>query len=97
MIHGRILVAALAVLASPPVALADEGGISFWLPGQYGSFAATPAQPGWTWTSVYYHTSVDAGAGQQFPRGGMLVRNSTAPLAESISAPCRPSGDAPAG
>ena len=53
-------------------ARADEGGLSFPLPGIYGSFAATPAEPGWSWATVYYHSSVDAGAGQSFPRGGQI-------------------------
>ena len=43
-------------------ALADEGGVSFWVPGFFGSLAATPQQPGWSLTNVYYHTSVSAGA-----------------------------------
>src|SRR5262245_32775472 len=59
--------AAIAVLAAASVlfsqaALADEGGVSFWLPGFFGSLAAAPQQPGWTLTSIYYHTSVSAGA-----------------------------------
>ena len=44
------------------VALADEAGTSFWLPGIFGSLAAAPGQPGWAFASVYYHTSVSAGA-----------------------------------
>jgi hypothetical protein len=36
---------------------ADENGLSFWLTGQFGSFAATPGQPGWTWVTAYYHPS----------------------------------------
>ncbi len=45
---------------SPLVAHADESGISFWLPGLYGSLAATPATPGWSVAAIYYHTSVGA-------------------------------------
>ena len=56
--------------ALPHVAAADEGAISFWLPGLYGSFAATPVEPGWSFATLYYHASVDAGADQAFPRGG---------------------------
>jgi hypothetical protein len=41
-------------------ALADEGGVSFWLPGQFGSLAAAPAVPGWSWAAIYYHTTVGA-------------------------------------
>src|SRR6267154_1695168 len=44
------------------VSLADESGTSFWLPGSFGSLAATPGTPGWAVASVYYHTSVSAGA-----------------------------------
>jgi hypothetical protein len=51
-----------AVIAVPTVATADEGGVSFWLPGFFGSLAAAPQQPGWSLTSIYYHTSVSAGA-----------------------------------
>ena len=42
-------------------ALADEGGVSFWVPGFFGSLAATPQQPGWSLANIYYHTSVSAG------------------------------------
>ena len=36
---AAILLAALCTTAAAP-AHADEGGVSFWLPGQYASFAA---------------------------------------------------------
>jgi hypothetical protein len=53
--------AASAVLAlSPDVSRADESGISFWLPGLYGSLAATPTTPGWSLGAIYYHTTVNA-------------------------------------
>src|SRR5262245_53718653 len=51
-----------ALISAPTIAAADEGGVSFWLPGFFGSLAAAPAQPGWSLTSIYYHTSVSAGA-----------------------------------
>lgn len=63
---------ALALLAIPPTAFADEGGVSFWIPGFFGSLAAAPGSPGWSWISIYYHTDVSAGAGAQFPRGGRV-------------------------
>jgi hypothetical protein len=44
-------------------AYADEGGVSYWLPGRFGSLAATPQVPGWSWAEVYYHTSVGASGG----------------------------------
>jgi hypothetical protein len=40
------------------MSLADEDGVSFWIPGFFGSLAATPQQPGWSLTSIYYHTDV---------------------------------------
>jgi hypothetical protein len=64
--HRRRLGVAAIVLA--PVimfsdcALADEGGVSFWIPGLFGSLAATPQQPGWSLATIDYHTSVSAGA-----------------------------------
>ena len=58
----RCLVAA-AGLSFAPAAMADENGISFWLPGLFGSLAAVPQTPGWSLTSIYFHDSVGAGAG----------------------------------
>ena len=52
-------VAALLVLPFQ-TAQADEGGVSFWLPGLFGSLAAVPVTPGWSLASIYYHTSVGA-------------------------------------
>jgi hypothetical protein len=43
-------------------ARADENGISFWLPGLFGSLAAAPLTPGWALSTTYYHTSVTADA-----------------------------------
>jgi hypothetical protein len=62
----------LAFAAATPAARADEGGVSFWLPGQFGSLAATPGTPGWSFASVYYHTSIDAGGSKQFNNGGSV-------------------------
>jgi hypothetical protein len=61
------------VVSGPNVALADEGGVSFWLPGLYGSLAAVPQQPGWSFANIYYHATVSAGgdvaAARQFSIG----------------------------
>jgi hypothetical protein len=56
-----ILFAGLLAVTSSALR-ADESGTSFWLPGQYGSLAAAPGTPGWALATVYYHTSVSAGA-----------------------------------
>jgi hypothetical protein len=53
-------VTAAALLLSPEISKADEGGVSFWLPGQYASFAAAPLVPGWALGTVYYHSNVSA-------------------------------------
>jgi hypothetical protein len=60
---GFVGIVALLVAFSrgPDRALADEGGVSFWLPGLYGSLAAAPQQPGLSAAAIYYHTSVSAG------------------------------------
>ena len=54
------LTVALALVSQ--ASLADEGGVSFWIPGFFGSLAATPQQPGFSSASIYYHTTVSAGA-----------------------------------
>jgi hypothetical protein len=58
-LHGMIIGIALLI---PQAALADEGGVSFWVPGFFGSLAAAPQQPGWSLATIYYHTSVSGGA-----------------------------------
>ena len=55
------------------LAYADEGGTSFWLPGQYGSLAAVPAEPGWSMPLVYYHASTDADGSKNFASGGRIT------------------------
>src|SRR5690349_2241284 len=51
---------ALGFAFSPAPSLADAGGVSFWVPGLFGSLAAAPPQPGWSSALIYYHTSVSA-------------------------------------
>jgi len=58
----------LAVHGIPNDARADEGGVSFWVPGFFGSLAATPQQPGFSLALIYYHTSVSAGGDVAFAR-----------------------------
>lgn len=66
-----LLALAIGSMASSP-SRADEGGLSFWLPGLYGSLAATPGVPGFSFATVYVHPSANAGAGKAFPRGGRI-------------------------
>jgi hypothetical protein len=65
---AAVAVGAIA-LSSQPV-LADEGGVSFWLPGSYGSLSAVPGVPGWSFSTFNYYTSVSAGKSVDFVRGG---------------------------
>ena len=84
----RLAVASLlgiaASAAAVKIAAADEGGVSFWVPGFFGSLAATPQQPGFSLATLYYHTSVTAGAdvaaARQVSRG-----NITANLSANLS------------
>lgn len=55
------LLAAGAVAMTAPSAKADEGGVPFWLSGQFGSLAAAPQVPGWSFANTYYHGSASAG------------------------------------
>jgi hypothetical protein len=56
------IVLAPAIMFFSECALADESGVSFWVPGFFGSLSAAPQQPGWSLANIYYHTSVSAGA-----------------------------------
>lgn len=47
-----------AVISLPAASFADEDVVSFWLPGIYGSLAAVPQQPGFTFTAINYFDSV---------------------------------------
>jgi hypothetical protein len=63
----------LIYLVTPHGVRADEGGVSFWLPGLFGSLASLPSDPGWSVTSLYYHASVNANASKDFLLGGKIV------------------------
>src|ERR1700755_17650 len=76
--RAGICVAVFTAIAAfgPRPASADQGGISFWLPGAFGSLAATPLVPGWSLGAIYLHSSVHAGGDVAasrtiaFPNGG---------------------------
>jgi hypothetical protein len=74
---------AVAITARP--AIADEGGVSFWVPGFFGSFAATPQQPGFSLATIYYHTSVSAGGNVAVARQ-VHFGNITANLTGNVTA-----------
>jgi hypothetical protein len=50
----------VAAACATDKALADEDGVSFWIPGFFGSLATVPQQPGWSLTSILYNTNVSA-------------------------------------
>jgi len=85
-------IAALAlgiIVSAPRGTLADEGGVSFWIPGFFGSLAATPQQPGWSLATIYYHTSVSAGSDVALAREittGRIPINLSASLTASLDA-----------
>jgi hypothetical protein len=62
--HSRSALSTVALLAllalAPNQARADEGGVSMWVPGFFGSLAAAPQVPGWALATIYYHPSVTA-------------------------------------
>ncbi|WP_029081643.1 transporter [Bradyrhizobium sp. th.b2] len=66
------IVGTLALATMPRTALADAGGLSFWLPGAFGSLAAAPAVPGWSYATIYLHLQSSGGRGANFvlPGGG---------------------------
>ncbi len=91
--RGRWCLAASTLLSAMVLfsqcALADEGGVSFWVPGFFGSLAATPQQPGWSMADVYYHTSVSAGGNVALAREiqiGQVPANLTARLNATVNA-----------
>jgi hypothetical protein len=68
--------------------MADEGGVSFWLPGLFGSLAAAPQLPGWSFADIYYHATVSAGgevaAARQFALG-RFTRTATVSLNANVN------------
>ncbi|WP_146610979.1 SphA family protein [Polynucleobacter paneuropaeus] len=49
--------------------LADEGGVPFWMSGQYASMAAVPSQPGWSLVLMPYVYSGSADKSKNFQHG----------------------------
>lgn len=88
--HRRPVIGALALAAATvpgSVAMADQGGASFWLPGQYASFAAVAPDPGWSLPITFYTYSGSAGAGRSLPRGKLLAAGLKSSLDELFLQP----------
>lgn len=69
---SKVVSCVMLATASSAV-MADEGGVSFWLPGQYGSLAAVPGEPGWTLPLVYFHGQANTGGNVLTQRGNRLT------------------------
>src|SRR5262249_18856450 len=89
----RILVAAVGltvgVAGQSNEAKADFAGIGSWLPGSFGSLAATPLQPGWGLGLIYLHSDSTAGgdvAAQRAIRFGSRTTNLTVNLDAELKA-----------
>ena len=65
---SAVCVALAVVSVQPRSTLADEGGVSFWTPGEYGSFAAIAPSPGWSLPFVFYNYGGSLGAQQSITR-----------------------------
>ena len=77
------------VACSSDIARADEGGVSFWHPGIFGSLAAVPQQPGWSLSTSYYHTDVSANGDVARAREfeiGRIPGNVSASLSATLNA-----------
>ncbi|MGA7386133.1 MAG: hypothetical protein WBW81_15990 [Methylocella sp.] len=60
---ARPLMAAAALFTAvialaPQVSFADEDGVSFWIPGTFGSLAAVPGEPGWSFATFNYYDNI---------------------------------------
>ena len=89
LVRGALALA--AVFSVPGISVADEGGVSFWLPGLYGSLSAVPqAAPGWSLLTFNYYTNVSAGANVPAAReveiGRLPPTTATANLSASLHA-----------
>jgi hypothetical protein len=79
---------ALAGVGLPgAVARADQGGVSFWLPGQYASFAAVAPDPGWSMPVTSYTYAGSAAVGHSLPRGNLATYGLNSSLYQVFLAP----------
>ena len=67
-IVSKLLLISIGFFSSQSV-LADEGGVPFWMSGQYASMAAVPSQPGWSLVLMPYIYSGSADKSKNFQHG----------------------------
>jgi len=72
-----VILTAGLMLALSGGALADEGGVAFWLSGQYASLAAVASSPGWSLPTQLYYYRGSADASRTFSRGETLLAGMT--------------------
>ena len=70
--HAGAIVLAAAV-CSTTAARADQGGVSFWVPGIYASMAAVLPDPGFSIPSTFYFYSGKADRSDRFGIGGLIA------------------------
>jgi hypothetical protein len=72
-----------AFAIAPTASQADEGGVSMWVPGFFGSLAAAPQVPGFAFGNLFIHSSIEGGADIAFARQvhrGTIAANFTGNL-----------------
>ena len=72
---------------------ADEGGVSFWIPGLFGSLAAAPQVPGWTLATINYYTAV-TGAGNVAASREITINKFNATVNVNLNANLKANPDA---
>ena len=72
---------------------ADQGGVGFWLPGTFGSLAATPLQPGLSMSAIYLHSSVSAGGNVAASRTIRIPPNRPVNLSINLDAQIKGTAD----
>jgi len=85
---SRVLLrsASLALLLHPG-ARADEGGASFWLPGQYASLAAVSPPPGWFMATTLYYYSGSAPESASSAQGAAVAPGTRSQTAQLLLSP----------
>lgn len=62
----------MAFVAASSNSRADEGGVPFWLSGQYAAMAAVPSNPGWSLVLMPYVYSGSADKSKSFQHGNSV-------------------------
>ncbi len=81
------LYAVVLTMAQPSDAHSDEGGVAFWLSGQYAALAAVPVQPGWSMSTMLYYDSGSVNASVTTARGDLVTAGLDSRTLELFFAP----------